>query len=509
MFETKLTAREGIVFIAVGFVFTSMLALLGSLLWGFLPYWPLFMLTNLAALYVGWWGVLLAGLAPVTTALFQDPMSLVYTPVNFLQVTLFLGGMQALRIDKSARSLVDKIKLVAVSAASSAAGATFAWTLRHWLRLPEAESLATYNFNWVVENVIPVVVPGLWLHKVMAETTEASMETPNKQPPSLARRTLDYVLPWVGILLVIGAMLVITVAGGIESLSISDLWNSMIARASSMPALRVSALVLLVAMLYSVGSAMRHAKQHWRLVEAVRRHLPSRRLSELLTAGVALPTENRLVTVVFTDLRGFTETSAKMQPDVLVQWLNAYFTRMGAVVERYGGAIDKYIGDGIMIVFGLSSAGAQTRSAVLCALDMLVEIREWQKQSAARGLPEVGMGVGIHAGIVTAGEIGSPDRRQYTVIGSVVNTSARLESASKGVPADALPIVISHEAMQHADLTSHPQRDEIVAQMPVALKGVADVDTAWCVRADAVGDLRVILSGAMTMIAIPAKREDA
>lgn len=481
-----------------------MLVLFGSLLWGFLPFWPVFMFTNLAALYVGWWGILLAGIAPLTTAVFQDPTSLVFVPVNLVQVTLFLTGMQLFRVDKGARTLVGKLQLVAISTAASAVGATLAWTLRHWFGRSQLESLGTYNLNWILENVIPVVVPGFWLHKLMADTTEASVESPNAKVPTLARRTLEYVLPWIAILVLIGAMLIIIVVSDLDSTAIGDTWNKMLLRSEKMPALRVSALVLSVAMLYSVGSAVRHAQQHWRLVDAVKRHLPNRRLSELLTSGAALPTEHRLVTVVFTDLRGFTETSAQLEPGDLVHWLNSYFTHMGAVIERHGGAIDKFIGDGIMIVFGLNSPGANTRSAVLCALDMLVEIGEWQRVSTARGLPAVEMGIGIHSGTVTVGEIGSPRRRQYTVIGSVVNTSARLESASKGVPENTLPIVLSNEAVKHCGLLIHSRRDELLAQMPVALKGVADVDSAWCIRTEAAGDVRTILSGAASTIALTA-----
>jgi class 3 adenylate cyclase len=172
------------------------------------------------------------------------------------------------------------------------------------------------------------------------------------------------------------------------------------AQADDAPALRVIALVLSIAILFAVGSAVRHAKQSWTLVEAVRRHMPNKRLSELLTGGAAIPTEQRLVTVVFTDLRGFTETSARFEPGDLVAWLNTYFTHMGTVIDRHGGAIDKFIGDGIMIIFGLQSPDAQARRALLCALDMLVEIEVWKAASVARGLPAVDMGVGVHSGIV-------------------------------------------------------------------------------------------------------------
>jgi class 3 adenylate cyclase len=500
VFETRLSLGGGVVFLVLGFIFCTLLAFFGSMLWGFIPYWPLFMLTNLAALYVGWWGVVLATIAPVATVIFQDSGSVLLIPVNFVQVTLFLSGMRFLRVDKGARKLDDRVKLVAVSAFSSAVGASFAVLMRVMFGAPVDESFHMYVLLWTIENVIPVLVPGLWLHAVMAETTEPFIEKPNAKPVTWMRRMLEYVLPWIATLIVIGVMIVIVLLGDLNERGTTnylDFWNAMLAHVQKLPAVRVIALVLSIAMLYSVGSAVRHAKQSWTLVEAVRRHLPSRRLSELVTGGGAIPTEQRLVTVVFTDLRGFTETSAQFEPGDLVIWLNSYFTHMGAVIERHGGVIDKFIGDGIMIVFGLQSPDAQARQAMLCSLDMLIEIEAWQKASVARGLPAVNMGVGIHTGIVTAGEIGSAQRKQYTVIGSVVNTSARLESASKGVPDGALPIVLSHEGAKHCGLLVHPARGELLIPMPVSLKGVVDVDSAWTIRAERVGELRAAMLGAL------------
>ncbi len=497
--RTKLTLGGGMSFLALGLLFTSLLAMFGSLLWGFIPYWAPFMFTNLLALYTGVWGVLVAVLAPIATAiLFQDPNSVLDAPANVGQTLLFLALMRVLRVDIGLRTVDDCIKYLFITMVSAATGGAVAWALATAFGHAPTEGGLHFTGLWMFENTTPAILPGIWLHRVVSATSQPFTESENTHPKSWMRRTLEYTIPWMATLVIISTLLGVMLVS--RHTGATGFWDEFLKNATTTPALRIIALVLSISILFSVGIAVQQARQSWTLVEAVRRHMPNRRLSELLTGGAAIPTEQRLVTVVFTDLRGFTETSAQFEPGDLVTWLNTYFTHMGAVIERHGGAIDKFIGDGIMIVFGLQSPDAQARQALLCALDMLVEIEAWQKASVARGLPAVGMGVGIHSGIVTAGEIGSPQRKQYTVIGSVVNTSARLESASKGVPDGALPLVLSHEAAKHCGLLVHPERDKILLAITVALKGVVDVDSAWSVRADGVGELRAAMSGAIEAI---------
>src|SRR5262245_19134557 len=109
------------------------------MLWGFIPYWPLFMLTNLGVLYFGWWGIALATLAPVATVVLQDPGGVLLIPVNFVQAVLFLTGMRALRVDRAVRKLDDRVKLVVISATASAIGASLAVLLRSVFGVSVAE----------------------------------------------------------------------------------------------------------------------------------------------------------------------------------------------------------------------------------------------------------------------------------------------------------------------------------------------------------------------------------
>lgn len=138
------------------------------------------------------------------------------------------------------------------------------------------------------------------------------------------------------------------------------------------------------------------------------------------------------VAVLFSDLRGFTTYSEKLAPEQLVTQLNAYLEEMVAVITRHGGIVDKYIGDGIMAVFGAPrSKGDDARRALLAARDMQLALRAHNARRVAAGMVALKMGVGVHFGSAVAGNVGTLDHAQYTIIGDVVNLASRLESATK------------------------------------------------------------------------------
>ncbi len=145
-----------------------------------------------------------------------------------------------------------------------------------------------------------------------------------------------------------------------------------------------------------------------------------------------------VVTVLFTDLKGFSTISEKMQPAQLYIWLNGYLGAMAQVIQNHGGVLKQFTGDGILALFGVpvphttrDQQASDATAAVKCALALgqrLVELRrEWQEA----GLPPVSMRAGIYTGEVAAGSVGSDDRFEYAVIGDVVNTASRLESYDK------------------------------------------------------------------------------
>jgi adenylate cyclase len=159
---------------------------------------------------------------------------------------------------------------------------------------------------------------------------------------------------------------------------------------------------------------------------------------EEFLAGQRPRSQKLTATVLFTDLEGFTATSEKMEPALLMDWLNEYMEAMATTIMAHQGVVEKYIGDAIMAVFGVPLArvsqeevSLDARSAVRCALAMRTKLEELNIQWKERGLPVCGMRVGIHTGPLVAGSLGSTERQEYTVLGDSVNTASRLESFSK------------------------------------------------------------------------------
>lgn len=165
----------------------------------------------------------------------------------------------------------------------------------------------------------------------------------------------------------------------------------------------------------------------------LRRYL-SPRLAELLVserAEVGTRIRRRDLSVLFTDVRGFTSLSEEIEPEDLVELLNAFLTEMTRAVFDEGGTLDKYLGDGLMAFFGDPIAYEDHADrAVRAALAMRERLAGVQRRWFALGQQPLSIGVGIASGFVTVGSIGSPERLEYTVIGNNVNLAARLVSAA-------------------------------------------------------------------------------
>lgn len=143
--------------------------------------------------------------------------------------------------------------------------------------------------------------------------------------------------------------------------------------------------------------------------------------------------EKSVISILTSDIRGFTKMAAGMDTEDVVSLLNEYFSAMVAVIFRHGGSVDKFIGDAVMAVFG--SPEADSRHAVnslRAALEMQAEVKKVSDRRLAAGLPACEIGIGVHTGEVIHGFIGSPERMEFTVIGSAVNLASRLCSAAKG-----------------------------------------------------------------------------
>ncbi|HTJ97026.1 MAG TPA: adenylate/guanylate cyclase domain-containing protein [Rhodocyclaceae bacterium] len=188
---------------------------------------------------------------------------------------------------------------------------------------------------------------------------------------------------------------------------------------------------------------------------------------KLLTGELALGGENRRVTVLFSDIRDFTTMSERLGPQETVELLNEYLTAMTEAVRPWGGYVNNFIGDAIVVVFGAPAARAEIEwSAVGAALAMRERLIELNRKRVSLGDAPLCTGIGISTGKVVAGQVGSLERFLYTVIGDAVNVAARLETMTKDFEDN--PVLINgatYEAISH--------RTDIVIQDfgPRAVKG--------------------------------------
>ncbi|MDO8310691.1 MAG: adenylate/guanylate cyclase domain-containing protein [Sideroxyarcus sp.] len=160
--------------------------------------------------------------------------------------------------------------------------------------------------------------------------------------------------------------------------------------------------------------------------------------------GLSRAGESRQITILFSDIRGFTTLSEKRTPQQVVELLNRYFTLQVEVVFRHGGSLDKFIGDCIMAFWGAPLDDPEhARHAVEAALEM-AEVLQRFKHELGEQDAEFDVGIGIHTGPAVVGLIGSEQRREYTAIGDTVNLGSRIEGLTKGVSR----ILVSRETME-------------------------------------------------------------
>ena len=138
---------------------------------------------------------------------------------------------------------------------------------------------------------------------------------------------------------------------------------------------------------------------------------------------------NQTVTILFADIRGFTAFSERENPEKVVGVLNRYFSAMSEIIFAHGGTLDKYIGDGLMAIFGAPNATPEdAKNALKTAVTMQRRLASLNKELEAENLTRVNIGIGLHTGVATIGYIGSDRRSEYTAIGDTVNLASRLES---------------------------------------------------------------------------------
>lgn len=177
-------------------------------------------------------------------------------------------------------------------------------------------------------------------------------------------------------------------------------------------------------------------------------------VEHLLRSGAALDLggQEREVTVLFSDIRNFTTLSERLTAPMVVEMLNEWFTRINGTILQNGGTIDKYIGDAVMAVFGAPVAHPDHALRAVRAADAIAQqaelMREWLADRHQNlDLPAFGVGVGMHSGNAVSGNIGSPQRMEFTTIGDTVNAASRIEGLTKAMGAT---VVISRAVVDAA-----------------------------------------------------------
>jgi adenylate cyclase len=202
------------------------------------------------------------------------------------------------------------------------------------------------------------------------------------------------------------------------------------------------------------------------------RYLTNEVVANLLEtpSGLRLGGERRKVTVLMSDLRGFSAFSERLPPEKVVTILNIYLGVMAEVVDQHKGTINEFIGDGIFVMFGAPIARLDdSQRAIACAVAMQLAMNSVNDQCRQLGLPDIEMGIGIHTGEVVVGNVGSQKRAKYTVIGSHVNLAARIESYTVGGQ-----ILVSESVIQDANYDV-----QIDGQLRVEPKGIRDPITLY------------------------------
>jgi adenylate cyclase len=171
--------------------------------------------------------------------------------------------------------------------------------------------------------------------------------------------------------------------------------------------------------------------------------------NQILKDEIKLGGEIKNVAIFFSDIRSFTAISEKLQPNEVVEFLNEYMTKMVDCITKTKGIVNKFIGDAIMAIWGAPlSHGNDTENAINASLMMRKALHAYNKNRGGDKKPIIQIGCGINTGPALAGQIGSHDRMEYTVIGDAVNLASRVESLNKPFGTDILITIESYELVK-------------------------------------------------------------
>ena len=202
---------------------------------------------------------------------------------------------------------------------------------------------------------------------------------------------------------------------------------------------------------------LRERKSREEAVQLFSRFVNPHVVKELVSSGGSLSRsgESRHISVLFSDIRGFTSLAENRTPQEVVSLLNRYFSLQVEVVFRHGGSLDKFIGDCIMAFWGAPLDDPRhAQRAVAAALDMAQNLQRFKLELGVQG-DDFDVGIGIHSGVAVVGLIGSEQRREYTAIGDTVNLASRIEGLTKGLSRILVSQDTRHLCGQEFDFTPH------------------------------------------------------
>ena len=282
-------------------------------------------------------------------------------------------------------------------------------------------------------------LPGIEVHaQLMAGLEDNDLSVRPDWSPGFELLLLAVVLAGVTFTVrrLAGPVAVLALVGILALLLACDLW-AFTGRGWAIPIAAPLSAGLLVGVLGIVANYLREWHSRRSLARLFGHYLPPERVRAMASdpdrfLDVASSAENRELTVLFCDLRGFTPMSEKMAPDRLRELLNLYFLRMSQIIHAHGGTLDKFIGDAVMAFWGAPQSDDQHAAhAVQTALAMIAAVGPLNADLAERGLPPLSPCIGLATGVVCVGDLGSALRRSYTAVGDGVNLAARIEGAMR------------------------------------------------------------------------------